>query len=486
MFGFLQSMLDKGITKERNQRFAEIAELLKTDVDALSAFESAYAAHALADDSVDDKDFFEINAKQAAEMHMGIPADKCDGLGNESEVHVIISRIVEELISITPVWSYDGKNCHYERALKREPDHPVTNEDLKRIPEPLRPKLTGSLMQVEIRQPSCFSLLETYQMYQKEKNPDKKQNLYGMFRQGLDLLDLDPVTYEMIGTNPMSMGHWLPQIAEAARHQDFFKIPKTTVIKVPPPMLQLTRLDYYSMNRTTLDIVDRYCGKVFNLDEEKEYFIKTGTYSSKFDFRNAHVHGAREVRELGEYLLFIHHQALMMSGPFNNRCIYGASTTNEWVVREFIQDKENNPAIYKGLPLHTEYRVFVDFDAKEILGMNPYWDPEVMKQRLGNGPDADNPHNVHDYITYLAHEETLMKRYHCNKDAVLRHVEDLLQDVEGLSGQWSLDIMQNGEDFWIIDMALAANSALNECVPKEKIKKTEENWIPEKGQLAFL
>ena len=38
--------------------------------------------------------------------------------------------------------------------------------------------------------------------------------------------------------------------------------------------------------------------------------------------------------------------------------------------------------------------------------------------------------------------------------------------------------MQNGDDFYIIDMALADNSALNDCVPKGMLKKTEENWIP--------
>lgn len=35
--------------------------------------------------------------------------------------------------------------------------------------------------------------------------------------------------------------------------------------------------------------------KVFGLDSKKDYFIKTGTYSSKFDFRNCHVQGASEM-----------------------------------------------------------------------------------------------------------------------------------------------------------------------------------------------
>lgn len=41
-----------------------------------------------------------------------------------------------------------------------------------------------------------------------------------------------------------------------------------------------------------------------------------------------------------------------------------------------------------------------------------------------------------------------------------------------------MDIMQNGEDFWIIDMALAENSAFADCIPEGKRSPLEENWIP--------
>lgn len=39
-------------------------------------------------------------------------------------------------------------------------------------------------------------------------------------------------------------------------------------------------------------------------------------------------------------------------------------------------------------------------------------------------------------------------------------------------------VMQNGEDFYIIDMALAKDSALQSCVPKGMIKAVKEDWIP--------
>ena len=166
-----------------------------------------------------------------------------------------------------------------------------------------------------------------------------------------------------------------------------------------------------------------------------------------------------------------------MASPLNNKSIYGVSTTTEWAVREFIPDKENNPTIYMGMPLHTEYRVFVDFDAQKVIGVSPYWEPETMKKRFGHEDDADSPHKIHDYVVYKAHEETLMRRYQENVDAVCVHIEAMLPDIR-LSGQWSIDVMQNGEDFWIIDMALAQNSALIECVPKNLLRPAQERWVP--------
>lgn len=439
----------------------KIAKILQTNTEALEAFEKAYKTQILS--TVSDN-FFEVNAKQAVEEHEGIVVGQmsCD----------LIERIVEELVVQTPIFTFDGEKITTV-STKALPDNLVSLEDIKNISETIQPQLTGTLMKKDINEPVYPILAEMYERWIKKKDI----HAYHMFRQGLDIMDLDPVAYEIIGMNVNSMGHWLPEIVKPVVEQRFFKIPKTKIIKVPITMLQLTRQDYASLTRTTLDIVDLFCKKVFDLDENQEYFIKTGTYSSKFDFRNAYVHGAKEVRELGEYLLYIHFQALQMASPLAHPCIYGVSTTNEWVVREFIHDKENNPCIYKGLPLHTEYRVFVDFDTNEVIGINPYWDPNVMKNRFGNSEDSDSPHNVHDYVIYKAHEDKLMERYNQNKDLIVEKVGEILSEIN-LSGQWSLDIMQNGDDFWIIDMALAQNSALIECVPRELRRTTEENWIP--------
>ena len=132
---------------------------------------------------------------------------------------------------------------------------------------------------------------------------------------------------------------------------------------------------------------------------------------------------------------------------------------------------------YLGLPLRTEYRLFVDFDTDEVLGIAPYWDPDMMKERFGHKKDADSPHNIHDYTIFLIHEKVLMDRYMQFKDTVMEHMKKMLPQIN-LAGQWSVDIMQNRDDFYIIDMALAMNSALKECIPKERLKQVQENWLP--------
>lgn len=464
-----------------------IAELLKTDVHSLEEFEKAYAKTALKNSESDN--LFDINAKQATNM-VGKPAI-------DVATEDIIDRIVAELLAQTEsLTAFPDGNYEVSLADEKYSGVPVTNEEINALLKELRPQLTGNLMKIDLDAPSYQAVLGSYAEYLKTPNTPRGKHAYNMFRQGLDILDLDPILYDIIGMNRNSIGHWLPFLCEAIKHQQFFSIPKTKIIKVPITLLQLTRCAYSELTPTTLDIVDRFCQKAFSLDVSKEYFIKTGTYSSKYDFRNCYVHGAEEVKELGEYLLFIHFQALQMASPLSKPMIVGASTTNEWVVREFIPDKENAPTIYKGMPLHTEYRVFVDMDTKQVIGIHPYWDPVVIKHRFGHEADADSPHQTHDYIIFRMYEDTLMARYKESADKVKKHIEEMLPYFL-LEGQWSIDVMQNGDDFYIIDMALATNSALVECVPKNLLKPAKENWIPGKpmnnkeirgffGQYRFL
>ena len=440
---FLSLFKKKTMTKE------EIAQILNILPETLEQFENAYQ-NVADDENKESGNFFKLNSRDVSK-NIEI---------NDSYIQEISNRIVDELL--TSDIKLIGKT--------------VTKEEIKVISEDKRPQLTGTMICKDMKEDSYIILLDNYIRYTQTGDIQ----LYNMFRQGLDILDLDPITYKIIGTNPNSMGYWFSTLKNAVEKQDFFKVPETKIIKVPLPILQLTRMNYFDLNSTTLAIVDKWAQKAFDLDENKTYFIKTGTYSSKFDFRNAKVTTLKEVNEIGQYLLFIHHQALCMAhydiSGRKQPCIYGVSTTNEWVVREYIEDKENLPCIYHGMPLHTEYRVFVDFDTNEVLDTVLYWNSNKMKQRFSKELDSETADMKHDYIIYCKEEERLQKTFNQNKDIVTNNIKSLLPNMN-LSGQWSIDVMQNGDDFWIIDMALAYNSALNENIIS-KLTKPSENWLP--------
>lgn len=475
----LMAMQEKRVSRKRKE---QIAELLKVDANALAEFEQTYKKMAL-EPPVESDNLFDYNAKQAA-------AENPRPIINV-DTEDIIERIIAELVSQTrrTHFSCDGKVSttnlvgKYHSQPVQDDAQLVTVEEINGLPEQVRPQLTGHLMHVDIDGPGYQMVLGYYIDYLRNPDSPAGKLAYNRFLQGLDILDLDSILYQVIGMNTNSIGHWLPQLCEGIATQSFFKIPETTTITVPLSLLQLTRQPYGALTETTLAIVDRYCEEVFSLDPNKDYFVKTGTYSSKYDFRNCHVKGAAEVKELGEYLLFIHFQALQMASPLSKPTIVGACTTNEWVVRDFIQDKDNAPSIYKGMPLHTEYRVFVDMDNNSVMGISPYWEPSVMEHRFSMCDDADNPHQTHDYIVFRMYKDNLMARYEQNKNLVISKIGEMLPFIN-LHGQWSIDVMQNGDDFYIIDMALAANSALVECVPKNLLKPAHIDWVPQLGHDA--
>jgi len=441
----------------------EMAAMIGTSPEALAAFEKAYASV----ETMDSDNLFEVPARTA------IGEDHTRVAGN------LYTKIVEDLVSQTDIWHYrqgEGASIVSGQFLGQSDD--ITPEEIKALPEPERPQLTGNRMRVDIKGNTAAGLLFLYKKW-KETG---REMFYNCFRQGLDMMDLDPLSYVMLGKNPASMGHWLPYLAEAADRHAFFRIPETTLVRVPLPLLQLSRLDFATLTPATKAIVDQWAETVFELDRSRDYFIKTGIFSSKFDFRNAHVPAGKEIGDLGEYLLYIAFQASQMASPLGSRCIYGAATTNEWCVREYIAPPDGTMAIYHGLPLRTEYRVFVDCDTDSVLGIHNYWDPAVMKKRFAEMRSIDD---MHDAVTFRAEEKRMRTRYEENKDLVCGKVQEMLPDL-ALRGQWSLDVMQSGDVFWLIDMAPAERSAYyKETVPEALRRPMEEHWLPEQEDLKL-
>lgn len=469
MTGFLDRLLHAD--KSRPLDIDAAAAMLGTTSGLLREFERSYHANVL-------------DRKNAPTGPLGPDArsviESRSGHDLSDAVLALDARIVRELLADTSIIRYDGERLTAAPSLAPVPESYVTESDVDVLEPGERPQLAGELIHRQIDAVNYPLLLD---MWRRATDPKRsarqRREAYGMFRTGLDLLDLDPVMYRMLDLNPAGMGHWLPALAETNEGKGFFRIPKTTIAKAPLTLLQLSRVEYESLTAATLDVVDRWAQATFSLDPDGEYFIKTGTYSSKYDYRNAHVADPHEVAQIGEYLLYLQSQAVEMAEPLSQPVTYGISTTNEMVVREYIPDTHDLPTIYMGLPLRCEYRCFIDCDTKELLGIHPYWDPKVMNHRFRDWPDSDNPHMRHDAVTYKLREPSLMREYEATKDLVAAHIGELLPGLE-LAGQWSLDVMKDDDDYWLIDMAPAERSTYYEqTVPKAQRRPMVENWIPE-------
>ncbi|WP_181273570.1 hypothetical protein [Brevibacterium oceani] len=446
----------------------QIADWLRTTPEALVAFEAAYSD--FEDRSPVSENFFDVNSRQAAAMSRAGNGARAEA--DQEAVQNIVDGIVDAL-------------RHDPAALEAGPDAErsdgVSLDEVMALPERLRPQLTGTRVVRDAAEPAYPVLVAALERARQEQDDDQREQLLLGINAMLDTFDLDPVLYAALSRNPTSMGHWLGALERAVATTGFLRVPETTVRRVPLPILQMTRLGYGELTPTTMEIIDAWTREAFELDESKSYFIRTGTYSSKFDFRNAHVHDPAEVREIGRYLAYIQFQANQMASPLNQPGpIVGVSTTNEWVVREWIEDESGSPTIYHGMPLRTEFRCFVDCDADELLAVAPYWDPEVMLERFEQRADADDPDMRHDAIVFRAHLPVLMERFERLRSTVEQEVAAILPALE-LEGQWSLDIMLNddaGEQLYAIDMAPAASSALSHHVPAGRLKKTSVDWMP--------
>ena len=328
---------------------------------------------------------------------------------------------------------------------------------------------------------------------------DTARNIHGLYHRTASIADLEPGLYDKFGYNPTSMGLWFPLLVEA--HASLgsgtgIHIPKTRVMRLPIELAQFTRVEYPETNSVSRQAFNSYLFHALRLEDYDpktgagDYFIKTGTFSGKFQFANCH---CTEPREMGEYFQVISNFAQQV----------GAGESIDIAVRDYIRDYGDNPTIYSGMPLRTEFRVFVDFgsdfdaigrvdsdamlaskehefflgDPKfdpQIIGITNYWHPRVMKQHLAMRADETfathfGGNTADDRDAFYGHVEHMTQEFERWSDDVLHEIHLLLPRMQesGFRGQWSIDVMLNTEAdgskrLYLIDMALMCESALTD------------------------
>lgn len=240
--------------------------------------------------------------------------------------------------------------------------------------------------------------------------------------------------------NPNNFSKWFPKIKDCG-----MLVPKSKVFKVPGRVIQA----FFDPVRPEEDkiITEWVRGTVMPgiKDMTAFLFIKNGTFSDKFNF-NEGCFCRKSLHELVTHITNICYDAELC----------GAGGLSEIVIREFIGTPyyiENNiPCIYNGMPLRPEFRVFYDFDNREVLYSVFYWDYDYCHK--------DIEKNATDRIIYDSVYNNIKGFY----DAHVHDVEDMIaahMKTVDMTGKWSVDVMYNEEDktYWLIDMGTAQESA---------------------------
>lgn len=183
------------------------------------------------------------------------------------------------------------------------------------------------------------------------------------------------------------------------------------------------------------------------LFQKSPLFLKGQTFSNKYTFSNCVIQDPNNALDVGSKALNIFYTGLC-----------GDRIESGFVFREFIDPNNALEAIYDGMPLHTEFRVFYNFDTHRIIRVFPYWDAETMKEALAKR--APN-----DYDSFVSAVPRLEKDFIQNQQRVQKCVEDTLQNHEmkvpytGFANIWSLDFMLSlSGDIWFIDAAVGSQS----------------------------
>lgn len=282
--------------------------------------------------------------------------------------------------------------------------------------------------------------------------------LDALIERGFGFEDVNDDNYHRALYNPNTFSFWFPRLLAAAKTQDFFKIPATKYLTLPLSIMQYLHHDWSAeTNQKSRDALNKLLFDKFELDVDKEYFFKTGLFSGKFEFQNAHID---DPAAIGDYLHVVSNEAQMV----------GAAASNDMVIREWIPDPEQRPTIYDGMPLRTEFRAFIDTDLHRVIDVVPYWNNDKVEQTLKmmHRTHIGNPNMAHDAKAYASAKPLLDREFAETKSLVMTKLQTVVDQL-ALSGCWSLDVMKSGDDFYLIDMATMATSALFDTADEQAV-----------------
>lgn len=248
--------------------------------------------------------------------------------------------------------------------------------------------------------------------------------------------------------NPNNFSYWFPHVRNLKAKG--IAIPESIIIPVPEELYRA----FFREREGDAEMIDRWVTDVVSptialnpLLNGRKLFIKNGCYSLKFNFSN----GCLITDPSDEETLVRHISNIQADAVMKETDGY-----LELVVREFIEPEDGTPAIYHGMPLRPEVRLFYAFDKHKVLYASNYWSWDYCHDTIcydftgESTPDRDTYESRWPFLKIMA--KSRLERH-------LPRIADALATVDTLTmpgGQpniWSVDFMLDEDRPWLIDMA---------------------------------
>lgn len=295
----------------------------------------------------------------------------------------------------------------------------------------------------------------------------------------MEARQIDPYAGLLHGAREMDnrFSHWFNALDKNGVAAAGLTIPKTKVFAIPTEIqIALSSLEMQG----NYEIVQKWFGDVVQPGIEQAgfgrrlLFVKNAVFSGKF-----HGHNSCLTDDTGLFNSFIRiaqeAQSVLM-------CYDG---NDELVVRERIMyDSSTTACIYNGLPFRPEFRIFYDFDQHKPIFAANYWDLDDAEENL---------YFLTDKIIFRSQGPYIQEFFEEEKDKVMAMVAEAMKGVSALAGPWSVDIMYDRGKYYLIDMAVAEESAYwdrrpgNEAIraaaleAKQKAKEERERFLSQMG-----
>ena len=248
-------------------------------------------------------------------------------------------------------------------------------------------------------------------------------------------------------TSPNNFSYWFPHIKGLENMG--VSIPRSEIIPLSMDIVKAFFMEEKGDKEKISGWIHKTVVPVLKTKFPKEkVFIKNGCYSGKFRFaENCLIEDPDDKETLVRNICNIQYDSLCLDKCGNL----------ELVIREFIGPEDDTPTIYHGMPLRPEIRIFYDFDRHRYLYAANYWDWN----------------ECHDGICRHEEDARIYENYYPTLKGkmgsrLVRHLPTIIKALDSIDGLrmpgdqpniWSVDFILEENRIWLIDMAVAWQSA---------------------------